>query len=149
MEIPSLTAAVRRELLGHPEVTERTHRFGGIVFHLGRRELGHLHGETVADLPLAPHIRAELVASGRIPAIHVAPDSDWVSRRVNRPEDVAEIVELFQISYEHAASEAVHDSDCDEEPDEAVQEEAIQHGAAWRELLAVPFRPFLHRRSRR
>jgi len=40
METPSLTAAVRRELLTHPEVTEAAHRFGGIVFHLGGREPG-------------------------------------------------------------------------------------------------------------
>lgn len=104
MEAVSLTDAVRRELLTDPEVTEGSHRFGGVVFHLHGHELGHLHGETVADLPFAPHIRAELLASGRISAEHVVADSDWVSRRVEGPGDVAAIVELFRISYEHAAS---------------------------------------------
>src|SRR4051794_3215383 len=51
MTTPTLIEAVRRELLAHPEVTESTHRFGGIEFRLGRRELGHLHGEHLADLP--------------------------------------------------------------------------------------------------
>ena len=45
MHTPTLTEAVRRELLVRSEVTESTHRFGGIEFRLGRRELGHLHGE--------------------------------------------------------------------------------------------------------
>ncbi len=37
METPSLTAAVRGELLAHLDVTEGAHRFGGIVFHVGGR----------------------------------------------------------------------------------------------------------------
>ena len=134
MDAPSLTAAVRRELLGHPGVTEGAHRFGGIVFHLGRRELGHLHGETVADLPFPPHLRDELVASGRVAPGHG--DSDrWVSRRVEGPEDVEQIVALFALSYEHAAAAALEDDD----EDEAAAEAAQQGSAAWRNRLARMF----------
>lgn len=147
MEIPSLTAAVRRELLAHPEVTEGPHPFGGIVFHLGRHELGHLHGETVADLPFPPHIRDELVASGRISADHLVSDSDWVSWRVNAAEDVAQIVELFQISYEHAAREGVEGSE--EEDQRAVPDAASRHKATLRDVLALPLRSFLQQRKRR
>ncbi len=144
MDAPSLTDAVRRELLAHPQVTEGAHRFGGVVFHLGRHELGHLHGETVADLPLPRHIRDELVASGRVSTDHVAPDSAWVSRRVNGPQDVAEIVELFRISYEHAAALA------DEEEDqEAAPSPDGPRKATWRDVLALPSRPILRRRNRR
>lgn len=100
----SLTDAVRRELLADPEVTEGAHRFGGVVFHLRGHELGHLHGESVADLPLPAHIRDELIADGRLAPEHVEPGSDWVSRQVAGPADVAAVVELFRISYEHAAS---------------------------------------------
>jgi Family of unknown function (DUF5519) len=106
MDTPSLTAAVRAELLAHPDVAEGTHRFGGIEFRLGRRELGHLHGETLADLPFPRRVRDELVASGRAAPHHVLPDSGWVSRRVRGPEDVAAVVELFRMSYERAAAAA-------------------------------------------
>src|SRR3954466_3126522 len=51
MQTPSLTAAVRAELLAHPDVSEEEHSRGGIVFRLGRRELGHLPGETLPDPP--------------------------------------------------------------------------------------------------
>ena len=104
MQTPSLTEAVRRELLAHPDVTEGTHRFGGTAFFLGRYELGHLHGETVADVPLPPQLCAELVASGRIAPIEVVSESAWVSRCVARPEDVERVVELFRISYEYAVA---------------------------------------------
>lgn len=119
METPSLSAAVRRELLAHTGVTEGSHRFDrGAVFHLGRRELGHLHGEHTADIPLPPHIRDALLAEGRIAPEHVVADSDWISRRADSPGDVAQIVELFRISYEHAASlpELPEEPEPEEEP---------------------------------
>lgn len=147
MDAPSLTAAVRRELLAHPGVTEGTHRFGGIVFHLGRHELGHLHGETVADLPFPPHIRDELVASGRVSSDHVSSESAWVSRRVNGPQDVVEIVELFRISYEHAATQAPLAGD--DEDQEAAPDADRQPKATWRKVLTLPLRPIQRRRSRR
>ncbi|MEA2139843.1 MAG: hypothetical protein QOG56_2993 [Solirubrobacteraceae bacterium] len=104
MSTPSLTEAVRRELLAHDDVVEATHRFGGIEFRLGRRELGHLHGERLADLPFPRRVRDELVAAGRAVPHHVLPDSGWVSRRVQGPEDVDAVVELFRMSYERAAA---------------------------------------------
>ncbi|MBA3748550.1 MAG: DUF5519 family protein [Solirubrobacterales bacterium] len=137
MDAPSLTAAVRRELLGHPGVTEGAHRFGGIVFRLGRRELGHLHGETVADLPFAPHIRDELVASGRVTPGHGDSDT-WVSRSVSGPGDVEQVVELFRLSYEHAAAAALEDPDEDEQ--EAAPEKDPRRGA-WRDILSRALHP--------
>ena len=144
MDAPSLTSAVRQELLAHPDVTEGTHRFGGIVFHLGRYELGHLHGETVADLPLPPDLRDELVAAGRISPGHVAADSAWLSRGVNGPQDIAEIVELFRMSYEHAATQAAQAGDEEEQAAAA----GGQPRRSWRDALVVPSRRILSRRSR-
>jgi hypothetical protein len=104
MHTPSLTEAVRRELLVRSEVTENPHRFGGIEFRLGRRELGHLHGDRLADLPFPRRVRDELVAAGRAQPHHVLPDSGWVTRSVGGPEDVEAIVALFALSYERAVA---------------------------------------------
>jgi hypothetical protein len=105
MSTPSLTEAVRREMLAHPGVVEGSHRFGGIEFRLGRRELGHLHGDRLADLPFPRRVRDELVAAGRATPHHVLPQSGWVSRRVEGPEDVDAVVDLFRMSYERAAAQ--------------------------------------------
>jgi hypothetical protein len=43
--------AIERERRSWPGVTVAPHRFGGIAFRIGRRELGHLHGDRLADLP--------------------------------------------------------------------------------------------------
>jgi hypothetical protein len=104
MHTPSLTEAVRRELLVRSQVTESTHRYGGVEFRLGRRELGHLHGDEIADLPFPRRVRDALIAAGRAAPHHALPDSGWVTRRVSTPEDVEAVVELFRLSYERAVA---------------------------------------------
>jgi hypothetical protein len=96
----SAGGSVQREVGGWPGVTVLPHRFGGVEFRLGRVELGHLHGDTLADLPFPRTIRDELVGSGRARPHHVLPDSGWVSRPIQGPDDVAEVVALFRLNYE-------------------------------------------------
>ncbi len=97
-----ISEEIERVVLSWPGVTVEPHRFGGIEFRLGRRELGHLHGDRLADLPFPRRVRDELVAAGRASRHHVLPDSGWVSRRIDGPDDVAEVIELFRLSYERA-----------------------------------------------
>ena len=78
------------------------HRFGGIEFRVWRREVGHLHGGRIADLPFPRRVRDELVATGRALPHHVLPDSGWVTFRIKTPADVEAAVELFRLSYERA-----------------------------------------------
>ncbi|HEV2984019.1 MAG TPA: luciferase family protein [Vicinamibacterales bacterium] len=41
----SIATRIEREVASWPDVTVEPHRFGGREFRLGRRELGHLHGD--------------------------------------------------------------------------------------------------------
>ena len=95
--------AIRREVAAWPGVTEAPHRFGGVELRYGRKELGHLHGDRLADLPFPRRIRDELVAAGRAAPHHVLPESGWVSRWISGPEDVADVVALFRMQYERYA----------------------------------------------
>jgi hypothetical protein len=113
--------AIRKELLSWPGVTAVPHRFGGVEFRFGGRELGHLHADRLADLPFPVRIREELVASGRASPHHVLPRSGWVSRYIAGPDDLPAVIGLFRMQYERhrerfgpAAGEPpndVHDSD--------------------------------------
>lgn len=96
----AIQAAVQDEVAGWPGVTAVPHRFGGVEFRLGRVELGHLHGDVLADLPFPRSLRNELVAAGRASPHHVLPESGWVSRRIRGPEEVAEVVALFRLNYD-------------------------------------------------
>jgi Luciferase len=95
-------ARIEREVAGWEGVTVRTHRFGGVEFRLGKRELGHLHGDRLADLPFERTVRDMLVETGRAQPHHVLPDSGWTSKPIASDEDADEVIELFRLSYERA-----------------------------------------------
>ena len=91
---------IEQTVANWPGVTVEPHRFGGIEFRVGRRELGHLHGDRLADLPFPLEVRDELIAAGKAERHHVLPNSGWVSRWIRGVEDVRGVVELFQLNYE-------------------------------------------------
>lgn len=91
--------ALIREIGSWQGVSVDEHRFGGVEFRIGRRELGHLHA-TFADLPFPRHIRDELVAHGRARPHHVLPDSGWVTVPMRTAQEAANVVELFRQNYE-------------------------------------------------
>ena len=97
---------IRREVLAWPGVAEAPHRFGGVEFRLGRREIGHLHGDRLADLPFPVRVREELVREGRARPHHVLPESGWVSFPIRGDADVPGAVALFRLSYERAVAAA-------------------------------------------
>ena len=92
---------IQKEILSWPFVTAEVHKFGGIEFRLNKREMGHIHGERLVDLPFPMKIRNELVNSGRVSPHHVLPQSGWVSYWINNGEkDVPVVLELFRMRYE-------------------------------------------------
>jgi hypothetical protein len=95
---------IAEQVLSWGGVTAHAHRFGGVEFRLGKRELGHLHGDRLADLPFPRRVRDELVAAGRARPHHVLPESGWVSRTIAGPEDVDEVVALFRLGYDRAVA---------------------------------------------
>ena len=87
---------------GWEEVASRPHRFGGREFRVGRREVGHVHGDSLVDIPFPRGVRDELVESGAAEPHHVLPKSGWVSVYLRQPGDVARAIELLRRSYEMA-----------------------------------------------
>jgi luciferase-like monooxygenase len=93
---------IAKEVGSWPGVTTAPHRFGGVEFRFGRRELGHLHGDRIADLPFPRRIRDELIANGKARPHHVLPDSGWVTAQIPS-DDVEPVIELFRLAFERAA----------------------------------------------
>jgi hypothetical protein len=101
---PGAGDLIAAEVGGWAGVRSGSDRFGGVEFKLGRRELGHVHGDRFADLPFPRRIRDELVAAGRAEPHHVLPESGWVTARIREPGDVEAVIELFRMSYDRATS---------------------------------------------
>jgi Family of unknown function (DUF5519) len=91
---------IREAVSSWPGVEAAGHRFGGIEYRLGRKELGHVHGDRLADLPLPRRLRDEVIAAGRARPHHVLPESGWVSCWMTGPDDAAWVIELFRGQYE-------------------------------------------------
>ena len=91
---------IEAEVSGWPGVEAKAHRFSGVEFRLGGHEIGHLHGDVLADLPFPRRVREELVAEGRAQLHHVLPETGWTSYRIRGLEDVEGAIELFRLNYD-------------------------------------------------
>jgi hypothetical protein len=101
---------IRNELESWPGVTSVPHRFGGLEFRFDHRELGHLHGDRLADLPFPVKVRDQLIAAGRALHHHVLPQTGWISRTIKTDADVDDVIALFRMSYERPwRTGAAHD----------------------------------------
>ena len=97
-------ARIEATVLDWDGVTAHPHRFGGVEFRFGKVELGHLHGDRLADLPFPKKIRNELIEEGRAQPHHVLPDSGWISRRIEDATDVDDVIALFRLNYDRLLS---------------------------------------------
>jgi Luciferase len=95
--------AVVRAVSSWEGVTVGEHRFGGVEFRIGRRELGHLHS-TIADLPFPRRIRDELIAAGKARPHHVLPNSGWITAPMRTTSEVTGVIELFRQNYDRATN---------------------------------------------
>ena len=78
------------------------HRFGGTEFRIGRREIGHIHGDYLVDIPFPKRIRDEIVSAKEAEPHHILPETGWVSFYLREEGDIAKAIDLLKRSYEIA-----------------------------------------------
>jgi hypothetical protein len=83
-------------------VEAHPHRFGGVEFRIGRREIGHIHGDALVDIPFPKKVRDEIVAMGEARPHHILPNTGWVSFYLREEGDVGRALGLLKRSYELA-----------------------------------------------
>ncbi len=59
-----LLALIEREVLGWPGVSKEPDRSSVTVYRFGRRQIGHVHHDGVADLPFPRAIHDGLISDG-------------------------------------------------------------------------------------
>jgi len=88
---------------------------GEFAFTLGRRDLGHLHGDRVAHFGFPKDVWAELYEQGRVDYHPVFPGKPgFGARKIQSEEDVRDVIALLRVNYDrvvarHGLPEAVAD----------------------------------------
>jgi hypothetical protein len=78
-------------------------RGGGVAFRLGKRELGHLHGDHALHLGFPKAVWHELHDQGRIDYHPVFPGKPgFAARRIESEDDVRDAIALLRVNYDRA-----------------------------------------------
>jgi hypothetical protein len=78
---------------------------GEFAFKLGRREIGHLHGDHAAHFSFPKALWTELSDQGRITEHPVFPGKVGpAARRIENEADVREVIALMRLNYERATA---------------------------------------------
>ena len=104
-----MTASERitAEATSWPGVTTAHGSRGEFSFRVGKREIGHLHGDRVAHFGFPKALGAQLRADGRIGPHPVMPDNPgWGARRLDTDADVEDVIALLRLNYDRAAAKA-------------------------------------------
>lgn len=106
-QIMSQTASeqITAEATSWPGIEAGPGRRGEFAFRLGRREIGHLHGDHAAHFSFPKPVWAELFREGRIGYHPVFPDREGpASRRISSQADVEDVIALLRMNYDRMRS---------------------------------------------
>jgi len=103
----TLTASelITQEVTSWPGVEAGPGRRGEFAFRLGRREIGHLHGDHAAHFSFPKDVWGELREEGRIVEHPVFPGKVGpAARRIETEDDVRDVIRLMRLNYDRAAA---------------------------------------------
>lgn len=78
---------------------------GELSIRLGRREIGHLHGDHALHIGFPKAVWHELYEQGRIGYHPVFPGKPgYAARRIENDADALDVIELLRINYDRAVA---------------------------------------------
>src|SRR6188472_1315157 len=93
------------EVTSWPGVGAGYGRRGEFSFTVGRREIGHLHGDRAAHFAFPKDIWADLKEKGRIEDHPVFPGKAGLgARRTKTESDVREVIALLRLNYDRVVA---------------------------------------------
>lgn len=101
IEAMSASEQITREVTSWPGVEAGPGRRGEFAFRVGRRELGHLHGDHAAHFAFPKDVWTELFAAGRVVHHPVFPGKEGpAARRIATGDDIRDVIALMRLNYE-------------------------------------------------
>jgi Luciferase len=96
---------ITAEVTSWPGVSAGPGRRGEFAFRVGRKEIGHLHGDRVAHFGFPKTVWHELFDAGRIGYHPVFPGKPgFGARAIRGDEDVEDVIALMRVNYDRIAS---------------------------------------------
>jgi Luciferase len=104
-DAPTASAKITDEVLSWPGVTAGHGRRGEFAFRVGRREIGHLHGDHAAHFFFPRDVWAELFERGQVTYHPVFPAKPGpAARRIESDADVRDVIELLRLNYDRVVT---------------------------------------------
>jgi hypothetical protein len=92
---------ITQKVTSWPGVEAGTGRRGEWSFRVGRREIGHLHGDHAAHFNFPKDVWAELFTQRRITYHPVFPGREGpAARRIDSEEDLDDVITLLRLNYD-------------------------------------------------
>ena len=92
---------ITAEVTSWPGVEAGPGRRGEFAFRVGRREIGHLHGDRAAHFSFPKNVWTELFAAGRVVHHPVFPGREGpAARRIESEADVRDVIALMRLNYQ-------------------------------------------------
>jgi len=99
---------ITEAVISWPGVTAGTGRRGEWSFSVGKRELGHLHGDHAAHFSFPKQLWTQLVERGQITDHPAFPGRIGLgARRIENDADVRDVIDLLRLNYERLATQPV------------------------------------------
>jgi hypothetical protein len=94
---------ITAEVTSWPGVTAGPGSRGEFSFKLGRREIGHLHGDRVMHSGFPKQVWKELFEQGRIDYHPVFPGKPgYASRLIESEADIRDVIAMLRLNYDRA-----------------------------------------------
>ena len=94
---------IEREVLSWPGMGAATGRRGEYSLRLGKREIGHLHGDRVVHFAFPRRLWTELLADGHIER-HPIDKPGFAARPLREDADVTAALWLLRLNYDRAVA---------------------------------------------
>jgi Luciferase len=97
----SASTQITSEVTSWPGVSAGPGSRGEFAFKVGRREIGHLHGDRTAHFGFPKEVWQELFDAGRIGYHPVFPGKPgFGARRIEGEDDVRDVIALMRLNYD-------------------------------------------------
>ena len=104
-ESPGASDRITEEVTSWPGVKAGTGSRGEYGFTVGRRQIGHLHGDRSAHFSFPKAVWAELFEQGRVVHHPVFPDKEGpAARRIENEADVRDVIALLWLNYDRVVA---------------------------------------------